>query len=526
MAANIYGRAAAVLVVCTLVLATGANAAGQDLRLVSAAAERDTDAVRALLDEGIDVNTPRADGVTALLWAAHLDDLDTADLLLDAGANVNSADDHGVTPLERAAENASTAMVEKLLAAGANVNAAQTSRLRPLMTAARTGNVQVVEALVAHGADINAATTETKSTALMWAVAAPHPDVVRALLDRGADPHASTANGFTPLLFAARNGDIAMAETLIAAGVDVNEAGADGTHALPYAIVARQDTFALFLLEQGADPNGWMGGVHALHAAAGAVNTWLGDWSRRHGRDASYLGGGFGRSALPADRRLPLVRALLERGANVNARTTTSAMFMTYIGYPTKGAFETFSCGTGDLRGATPLWVAAYAANRSSNVEIIETLLAAGADQRLTPDDETTPFMVAAGLGRCTFRPREPRGVRSPSAEDAVRVLLEAGADINAVNEADFTALHGAAFRGLNEVIEYLVAQGADIDARDFRGRTAFRMAEGAKQSFQFQSWPETAALLKELGANARLGVPGTVQERLRDVPVAANPQP
>ncbi len=182
MAANIYGRAAAVLVVCTLVLATGANAAGQDLRLVSAAAERDTDAVRALLNEGIDVNTPRADGVTALLWAAHLDDLDTADLLLDAGANVNSADDHGVTPLERAAENASTAMVEKLLAAGANVNAAQTSRLRPLMTAARTGNIQVVEALVAHGADINAATTETKSTALMWAVAAPHPDVVRALL--------------------------------------------------------------------------------------------------------------------------------------------------------------------------------------------------------------------------------------------------------------------------------------------------------------------------------------------------------
>ena len=226
------------------------------------------------------------------------------------------------------------------------------------------------------------------------------------------------------------------------------------------------------------------------------------------------------------------MRALLDRGADPNARITTSAMFMTYIGYPTKGAFEPFACGTGDLRGATPLWVAAYTANGGAyrvgpgdpeaHAEILRTLLDAGADQHLTTDDGTTPLMAAAGLGQPTFRPREPRGLRSPGAEVAVRVLLEAGAGINAVNEADFTALHGAAFRGLNEVIEYLVAKGADIDARDFRGRTAFRMAEGSKQSFQFQAWPETAELLANLGANTRLGVPGTVQERLRDVPVAA----
>ena len=133
--------------------------------------------------------------------------------------------------------------------------------------------------------------------------------------------------------------------------------------------------------------------------------------------------------------------------------------------------------------------------------------------------------MMAAGLGQATYTPREPRGVRSPSAEEAVRVLLEAGADINVVNEADFTALHGAAFRGLNEVIEYLVEQGADINARDFRGRTAYRMAEGSKQSFQFQSWPETAMLLEELGADTRLGVPGTVQERLRDASATDNQQ-
>ena len=214
-------------------------------------------------------------------------------------------------------------------------------------------------------------------------------------------------------------------------------------------------------------------------------------------------------------------------------------MLMSYIGYPRKGAFEPFACGTGDLRGATPLWVAAFDMNgaggtfgagetrTSSNAAILHALLEAGADQHLTTHDGTTPFMAAAGLGRSTYTPRQPRGVRSPSAEEAVRVLLEAGADIDAVNEADFTALHGAAFRGLNEVVEYLVAQGADIDARDFRGRTAYRMAEGSKQSFQFQSWPETAALLAELGADTQLGIPGTVQECLRDVPAAgANDQP
>jgi ankyrin repeat protein len=211
-------------------------------------------------------------------------------------------------------------------------------------------------------------------------------------------------------------------------------------------------------------------------------------------------------------------------------------MFMAYIGYPKKGAFEPFACGTGDVRGATPLWVAAYTANGSfggggnrprdskasaSVSDVIRALLDAGADQRLTTDDGTTPLMVAAGLGRFTFTPGKPRGTRSPGAEEAVKTLVEAGADVNAVNEADFTALHAAAFRGLNEVIEYLVAHGANINARDFRGRTPFRIAEGSKQSFQFQAWPETAALFKQLGADIRLGVPGTVQERLRDVPAA-----
>ena len=516
-------------VLCTAAAGLAA-AAPPDLRLVDAAARQDTAAVRALLAAGADANTPRADGATAMLWAAHWDDHEAAGLLLAAGADPNAADDDGVVPLIRASENASLPMVAALLAAGADAAAAQTSGLTPLLVAAHTGSVEVVRALLAHGADVNAATVETAATPLMWAVAAPHRDIVIELLAGGADIDASSSKGMTPLLTAAYRGDIETAELLIAGGADVNAAGSDRTHALPLAIVKGHDNFARFLLEQGADPNGTLDGVPALHAAAGDVDPWTLRWNRRHGTPGFSVKTRIpGASPLALERRLPLVKALLTRGADPNGRITTTTLLMTYIGHPTKGAFERFACGTGDLRGATPLWVAAFGSasegaylldsaegirQPESSAAIIRALLAAGADPHLATDDGTTPLMAAAGLGRPTFRPQLVRGARSRGAEEAVRALVEAGSDINAVNEADFTALHGAAYRGLNEVIEYLVEQGANIDARDFRGRTPFRLAEGSKQSFQFQAYPETAVLLRRLGADTRLGIPGSVQER------------
>ena len=498
--------------------AGSAAAPAADLRLVEAMAERDSTRMRVLLaDEGLDVNAARADGATALLWAAHWDDGAAVELLLGAGADVNAADDHGVTPLARACENASRSMVERLLAAGANPNAAQVNGLTPLMTAARTGSLEVVEALLARGADVDAATAATHETALMWAVAGRHRDVVRALVARGADVHPQPRQAFSPLIAAARNGDVETARVLLAAGARVDDRGSDGAHPLAYAVIVGQSAFAHFLLEQGADANGAVDGVTALHAAAGPVATWLKAWNRKHGARA-------GRLAL--DERLPLVNALLARGADPNARMTASDV--TEQGFVRNGAYDTFATGTGDVAGATPLWVAAYATNpgpgrmrngwstHSSTGDVLRRLLAAGAQPEIRSNDGTTPMMAAAGCGRWGHWTNTPRASRQPMAEEAFRILIAAGVDVNATNEGDFTALHCAAFSGLNELVQLLVEHGADVDARDWRGRTAYRLAEGAKQSFHYQEWPEVAALLAELGADTRLGIPGTIHERLR----------
>jgi uncharacterized protein len=458
-------------------------------------------------------------------------------MLLRAGASANAADDHGVTPLARAAENADVAMVERLLRAKANANVAETSGRTPLMIAAKTGNVHVVKALLAHGANVNATTQQT-NTALMWAITEGHDDIALVLVEGQADVRTASARGFTPLMLAARSGNIAMGKALLAAGANVNEPAPDGTHVLPFAIVSGQIDFAMFLLEQGADANGPIGGVRALHTAAGSTDLWLADWYRQHGLGGGYAG--MGGARIDTARRAQLVKALVSRGADPNARATSSGMHMGYIGYPKKGAFEPFACGTGDLLGATPLWVAANAASgnqlqimETTGVsrtegygEVVKALLAAGADFRLTTADGTTPLMSAAGLGGATFTPGKHRGFRMVGSEEVVQILVGAGADVNAVNEADFTALHGAAMRGLNEVVQYLVDHGARINARDFRGRTSYRLAEGSKQSFQFQAFPETAALLKLLGADTQLGIAGTVQERLRDVTATETGQP
>ena len=507
----------------------GAVSAQSDLRLVAAAQQQNRPLIEQLVQEGVDVNATRADGVTALLWAAHWDDHDTVDLLLANGARVNAADDQGVTPLSRACENASPTMVSKLLAAGANPNAAQANGLTPMITAAGTGNLEVVEALLAAGGNVNARIEITGQTALMWATAESHDDIMRALIAAGADIGAASHLGFTPLLFAARNSDLEAGRLLVEAGADVNQIGSDGTSPIALAIVSGNAEFADFLLAEGADPNGRMQGVSALHAAAGNVDMWIRDWLRT--RQISIALAARRTQGLPQHERLEMVEALLAAGADPNPRTDVSTTAEAWVS-GRKGAREGHSIGTGNLRDATPLWIAAYRANRPPRqradlptddadlsdggdaARIVRVLLEAGADPTLTTADGTTPLMVAAGIGHSTFRKGLQQSPPSPSAEAVVRMLIEAGADVTATNEAGFTALHGAAFRGLNEVVTYLVEHGADIDAQDYRERTPYSIAQGTQQSFYFQEWPGTAELLASLGADTTLGLGGRELER------------
>jgi len=513
---------------------TSEQSAQSDARLVRAVQEQHTARIQQLINEGVDVNTTRADGATALLWAAHWNDQAAADLLLEAGADPNAAEDQGVTPLARAAENASLPMVSKLLAAGGDPNRAQANGLTPLITAAGTGNVAVIATLLEAGAQVGARTEETGQTALMWATGNGHHDAVEMLLAAGADVQAQSDLGFTPLLFATRNNDLEMARTLIAAGADVNQSGSDGTYPVALAVVSGHADFVQFLLEQGADPNGTMHGVGALHAAAGNVDIWIRDWLRTR-----YVGinmGGRQTTGLPAGERLPIVTALLEAGADPNARIDVFTTMESWVSGK-NGARDNQSIGTGDLSGATPIWIAAYVANRtqrlfidngrqvrpenlegvdgmqSEEARVVRALLDAGADLALATADGTTPLMVAAGLGHSTYV-EAPESLPSPPGEAAVRLLVESGADVNRTNEAGFTALHGAAFRGLSKVVEYLVAQGADIDAQDFRQRTAYSIAVGTQQSVYMQEWPGLAARLIELGADPTVGLGGRDHER------------
>ena len=221
------------VVVCTLLglasppptAATQRTAAPPlDLRLVDATQRKDAEAVRSLLNERVDIDTPHADGATALAWAVHWDALDIASLLIGAGANVNAANELGVTPLMLACINGSAPMVDALLQAGADPAVARVTGETPLMIASRTGNAAVVRLLVAGGADVNAATTGGH-TALMWAAAERHADIVRVLAEVGADVHARTAVQTR----AARPGGYARKEPVVLSRFEaVNPAGLSG----------------------------------------------------------------------------------------------------------------------------------------------------------------------------------------------------------------------------------------------------------------------------------------------------------
>jgi len=459
--------AVALFAIVTLGRAEGAPA--RDVLLIEAAKRPDAAAVRALLQQHVDVNAAEGDGTTALHWAAHRDDLVSAGLLIRAGARVDAANRYGVTPLALASVNGSAAMIELLLKAGANPNLAQPEGEAPLLTAALTGNVAAVRMLLEHGADVKAKESRGGQDALMWAAAEGHASTVQTLLEHGAEVDARSAGKYTALMFAAREGDIDTIKVLLAAGADVNATESAGASALMMAIHNAHYELAALLLDKGADVNVSTSGYTPLHLAIQIRNP---DYEKFYRPvQTGHL------------NSLDFIKLLLTRGADPNAQMTKPFIV---LGSPLDVP----------LPGATPFWLAA----KGADPVVMRLLLERGADPLVATTGKTTPLMAAAGVG---YEQGKSPGSEAEALE-AVKLCVELGADVNAGNAIGFTALHGAVIRGANSIVQFLVDKGARLEAKDKRGRTPLTIAElGAGDSTQRRQL-HTAELLRQLMSGSR----------------------
>jgi ankyrin repeat protein len=500
----------ALIVILLPLIASAQNASARDTRLVDAARRGDHAAIRQLLQSRANVNAPGPDGGTALLAAVERDDATAAELLLAANADVKAANRYGVTPIIAACITGNATLVEKLIAAGADANTALPDGETALMTAARTGRVAAVRALLARGADINAKEPLRGQTALMWAAAENNAEVVRALVEAGADLKTRSNGGFSAFLFAVRGGRAETARALLELGADANDSiptpamaagrggpggggggggqqtlaqvfntglrgrgtGTAGASALQIAIVNAHFELAAALLERGADPNTSSLGWTPLHQIA---------WTRRppiqHGLPP----------AVPTGRldSLELAKRLLEKGANPNARMTRE---------PSDGARNVLN-----RIGSTPFLQAA----KLGDVPYMRLLLANGADPSIKTEEGATPLMAAAGVG--IWQVGESAGTNEDAFE-AAKICVEVGNDVNAVDANGYTALHGAAHRGSNDIVRLLVEKGAKLNVVNALGWTPWIIADGVFYPNTYNRRLDTAALLLQLGADPKVG--------------------
>jgi ankyrin repeat protein len=492
------------------ILAPPADGAPADA-LVAAAESGDMAAVRRLLREGHDVNATGPDGATALHWAVRAEDAGVVAALIAAGAKVAAANELGVTPAYVAASHGNAAVLRRLLDAGARIDTTDSTGDTLLMAAVRTGALDAATLLLDRGAAINATEPELGHTALMWAVRENRPELVRLLLARGAAIEARTRvgarpavrppgagggshgvgivrsgvppqgeqlaapGGMTPLLFAARGGMLDAIRQLVAAGANLGTADPNGVTPLMMAITNGHVAAAEFLVGAGADVRAadWWGRT-PLWAAVEIRNLDLRSGATDNGIDRGEA--------------LALIDALIAKGADVNARVKEFPPQRRHM-LPL-GSLEWV-----DFTGQTPFIRAA----QSADVTVMRRLLAKGADPAITTFHGTTALMAAAGVNWVAGQTFS----ESPASWlDAVRLCLEVGGEPNAVNEMGLAAIHGAANRGSDDIIELLVQRGARIDLADKEGRTPLTWAEGVFLATNSPvAKPSTMALLRRLAS-------------------------
>jgi len=497
------------------------NVAAQgDTRIADAAMRRDTAAVRALVDQKVDVNVPGKDGTPALHWLVRVDDVDSARLLLRAGADATRANRTGVTPLYLACANGNAAMLRLLLDAGADPNGSDPTGETPLMTAAKVGNLESVALLLERGAAVDARDPEFQQTALMMAVRENHPDVVRLLVERRADVNARTRTGrtppwvlpnsipgfghgigivrgglpdrgfrylipggLTPLLYAARDGRLEAARTLVAAGANLNDTDPNGITPLLMAITNNHMDVARFAIEQGAAVN---------------VVDWFGRtplWAAVETRNMDVDNGNF-ENGVDREAALGLIKVLLDRGADPNTRMKETPPIRRQM------LRVTGSLSWVDFTGQTPFLTASL----SGDLAVMRLLLDYGADPYVPTFGGTTALMAAAGINWVVDQTFD----EGPKALlEAVKLCYELGMDVNDVNSMGLTAVHGAANRGSDEIIQFLVEKGAKLDVKDQEGRSPLTWAEGVfLATHPGKAKPSSVALIKKLMGS------GTVAQR------------
>ena len=458
------------------------------------------DAAIALIDQHADINAAASDGTTALHWAAHNGDADLVKRLIKAGAKVAVSNDYGASPMSEAAERADAQILEALLRAGADVESPNAEGQTALMTVVRTDHVDAAQVLLSHRANVNAIEQWRGQSALMWASAQSQPEMVKLLIKHHADvnarsqvrqwPRKVTAEpraqnrppgGLTALLLAAREGCAPCAEALVKGKADINLGDPDNISPLLMATLNARFDVAAYLIKAGANVDKWDTWGRAPLYSAVDYNT-------------VPRGGRPDRPSSDQTTALEVIDLLLKAGANPNMQLKL---------FPPYRSLGQDRGGDGMLTvGATPLLRAA----KAGDVGSIRLLLAHGALVDLPNTMGITPLMATAGVGSTTIDIRA-RFRNEPQCIEAAKLLLAAGANVNAARDTGQTALHGAALWGWTDFVQFLANSGANLQATDRDGMKALDVAMGRVGGTgriglsAAEPHPETAALLQKLAA-------------------------